>query len=220
MRGRISLFLTLLKQGFDPNQIYRRMMVQSALRGHEQVLDVGCGQSMDLRWFGLEKTTGIEAYRPSYELAVSKKTHGELVFGDVRELDKYFKPGQFEACISVDVIEHVTKEEGLKMMRDMEQIARERIVIITPNGWMNQEHTEEGDLQKHYSAWDAKEMQSYGYEVFGMLGPKSLRAESHDLKYRPKALWGMVSLGAQILWGKQDPVNASSILCIKTKKPA
>lgn len=218
MRNPVSLFFLLLRQGFDPVQIHRRMMIRSVLRGSENVLDVGCGKSMDLRWFGIKHPVGIEAYRPSFEAAKNGNTHDEVILGDVCELDKYFKPHQFDTCISVDVIEHVTKENGLKMMRDMERIATSKVIIVTPNGWMNQEHEVEGDLQKHFSEWDAKEMESYGYKVIGMLGLKALRGDGHALKYRPKFFWGVVSLLTQVFWAKKHSDKAASILCVKNLK--
>jgi hypothetical protein len=218
MRSRLSLLFLFFKQGFDPAQTLRRMMERDALAGCDSVLDVGSGASMDLRWFGVKHCVGIEAYQPDYEKALQNGSHDEMVLGTVCELDKHFKPNQFDACLSVDVIEHVTKEDGLKMMRDMEAIARRKIVIITPNGWLEQHHTEEGDLQVHLSGWEASEMKGYGYRVLGLLGPKFLRGEYHMLKWRPKFFWGLVSMVGHLLWTRWHPSQAASILCVKTKK--
>jgi hypothetical protein len=217
MRSRLSLLFLLIKQGFDPAQALRRMMVRDALAGCDSVLDVGSGASMDLRWFGVKHCVGIEAFKPTYEKALQNGSHDEMVLGNVCELDKHFKPGQFDACLSVDVIEHVTKEDGLKMMRDMEAIARHRVVIVTPSGWLEQHHLEEEDLQVHLSGWEVSEMKGHGYRVLGMLGPKFLRGEYHALKWRPKFFWGTVSLLGHFLWTRWHPSQAVSMLCVKTK---
>jgi hypothetical protein len=59
-------------------------------------------------------------------------------------------------------------------------------------------------------------MRGHGYEVFGMLGPKSLRGEYHLLKRRPKVFWGIVSALDQVVRIHHRPEKAAAILCIKT----
>jgi hypothetical protein len=108
------------------------------------------------------------------------------------------------------------KEDGLKLMRDMETIAKRKVVFFTPNGFLPQRQAHDSDLQAHFSGWEAEEMKRHGYDVIGMLGPKSLRGEYHLLTRRPKILWGMASILSQILWVQRHPEKAAAILCIKT----
>ena len=151
MRGKISLIFLLLKQGFDPGAIVTRLAIRQALKDCDDVLDVGCGRSLSMRWLGVKHPVGIEAYRPAYEEAKRENTHDELICGDVRSLSEHFKPGQFDACIALDVIEHLTKEDGLKLIEQMEKIARRKIIFSTPSGFLPQHHFEHGDLQEHLS---------------------------------------------------------------------
>ncbi len=60
--------------------------------------------------------------------------HAELILGDARGLDRYSKPGQFDTVVSLSVIEHLTKEEGLRMMRSMEKVASRKVIFYTPRG--------------------------------------------------------------------------------------
>jgi hypothetical protein len=220
MRSRIGLIKLLIREGSDPGAIARRLQVRKALIGSERVLDVGCASSMHLRWYGVPYAAGLEGYRPSYEEAKRIGSHDEMVLGDVREVDRFFKPGQFDTCMAVDVIEHLPKEDGLKLMRDLERIASRKVIIITPSGFLPQRQTEAGDLQEHLSGWETEEMRGYGYQVIGLLGPKSLRGEHHHLKYRPKVFWGLISLLGHLLWTRWNPARAASILCIKEKQSA
>ena len=126
MKSRLSLILSLLKKGVEPNAILVRLAFRESLLGCESVLDVGCGSSGQLRLLGAANTTGFEGYQPDFEEARRRNTHDHLVHGDARELSKYFQPRQFDACIALDVIEHFTKEDGLKLMRNMERIAGRR----------------------------------------------------------------------------------------------
>ena len=205
-----------LKERFDPNSALCGRALRNSLSGCDSVLDIGCGASGRLRRLGIRNTTGFEGYKPDYEKAKLLKTHDHLVHGDARELSNIFKPGQFDACVAVDVIEHFTKEDGLKLMQDMERIARKKVVFFTPKGFMSQMHvTAEDDLQMHLSGWEPAEMRGYGYEVIGQLGPQSLRGEGHNLKRRPAVFWSLVSLLGQITWAHSHPDQAAAILCIK-----
>jgi len=217
MRSRIDLILLLAKQGLDPAQILTRLTLREVLKDCDTVLDVGCGKSMNMRWLGVKNSTGIDGYEPDLEEARRCGTHDQLVLGNVCKLDEYFKPDQFDAVVALDVIEHLTKEDGLRMMQAMEKIARRKIIIFTPNGFLPQRHLEKSDLQEHISGWEIAEMQQHGYRVIGMLGPKSLRGEFHNLKGRPKPFWGAVSLLGHLLWTRWIPGGAAAILCVKTK---
>jgi SAM-dependent methyltransferase len=217
MRNMISLSWTLLRNGFDPNAIVTLLELRHALKDCHSVLDVGCGSSSSLRHFGFKSLTGIEGYFPDAEKARKNATHDELLHGDVRQLEKFFQPGRFDACVAMDVIEHLTREDGMELIRDMERIASKKIVFFTPSGFLPQGHTENADLQQHLSGWEPAEMKSLGYSVIGMLGPKSLRGEYHVLRRRPKIFWGLVCILAHFIWTRWRPAGAAAILCVKTK---
>jgi 2-polyprenyl-3-methyl-5-hydroxy-6-metoxy-1,4-benzoquinol methylase len=217
MRSAFHLILLLARQGFDPAQILFRLILRKHLKDCDTVLDVGCGKFMNLRWLGVNNTVGIDGYEPDLNEALRRGTHDKLVLGNVCNLDEHFKPNQFDAVIALDVIEHLTKDDGSRMLQSMERIARRKIIIFTPNGFLPQHHLERSDLQEHLSGWEVSEMQSQGYHVFGLLGPKSLRGEFHVLKGRPKSFFGLVSLTGHFLWTRWFPSRAAAIFCIKTK---
>jgi hypothetical protein len=218
MRSRTQLVIHLFKLGFDPAQILTRLAFRKALQGSDKVLEVGCGKTPNLKWLGIQNSTGIDGYGPYLDEARKENLHSELVLGDVRELDRYFKPGQFDTVIALDVIEHLTKEDGLRMMRSMENIAGRKIIFFTPSGFLPQRSFENNDLQEHLSGWEAGEMEKLGYTVTGLLGPKKLRGEMHVLKGRPRAFWAIISLLGHFLWTRWSPANAAAILCVKIKK--
>ncbi len=115
----------------------------------------------------------------------------------------------------MDLIEHLPKEAGLKLLRDMESVARQQVVIFTPSGFKPQGNKAAGDLEEHLSGWEPKEMRQHGYKVIGALGPKWLRGELHVLKYWPKIFWGLVALLLHLLWTRWRPESAAAILCVK-----
>ena len=215
MRSRTSLISTLLRTRHDPNQILFKLALREALGGCESVLDVGCGVSPTMRQLGVPQSCGAEGYPPSFQEAKRQNTHDQLVQCDVRELSKHFQPRQFDACIALDVIEHLTKADGLKLMADMEKIAKKRVIFFTPSGFLEQHHARNDDLQEHLSGWEAAEMERLGYRVTGQLGPKNLRGSYHVLKRRPAIFWGLVSLLGQCTRSKFHPDEAAAILCVK-----
>ena len=215
MRSRLDLTLGSLRAGYDPNQILVKLALRRALLGCDAVLDVGCGYSPYLRELGVARAVGAEGYAPSAAEARRRNTHDEIVECYVRDLSRSFQPKQFDACIAMDVIEHLTKADGFKLVADMEKLARKRVVFFTPSGFLKQGHTNSDDLQEHLSGWTPAEMEQLGYRVIGLLGPKSLRGEYHRLKRRPNLLWGLVSLAGQCFWSKHHPQTAAAILCVK-----
>ena len=186
--------------------------------GCESTLDIGCGSSGKLRELGTVNTTGFEGYLPDFEEAKRQKTHDNFVQGDARDLARHFQPRSFDACIAIDVIEHLTKEDGLKLMQDMERIARKRVVFFTPKGFLPQRRKASDDLQEHLSGWEPAEMKSHDYEVIGLLGPKSLRTEGHVLKRKPRFFWAIISFIGQFIWSRRHPDTAAAILCVKHLK--
>jgi len=216
MKSATALTFELLKNGCDPAQIVVKLALRKALADCESVLDVGCGSSPTMRLLGVTHPVGFEGYKPAVDEALRLKTHDEMIQGDLRELSKFIKPKQFDACIALDVIEHVVKEDGLKMIKDMEQVARKKVIFFTPCGFLPQRHSANDDLQEHLSGWEPDEMRRHGYHVTGLLGPKKLRGEYHSLKGHPRAFWGMVSLMGHFFSTRNHPEKAAAILCVKT----
>lgn len=215
MRGKLELISLLTRSGSNPSQILVKLGLRKALLGCDSVLDIGSGVALTVRELGVKHSVGAEGYLPALRTAKSLNTHDEYVECDIRNIGKHFQAGQFDACIAMDVIEHLTKAEGLKLMADMERIARKRVVFFTPSGFLPQGNTESGDLQAHNSGWEPEEMEKLGYRVAGCLGLKKLRGEYHRLKYRPKVFWSLVSLFSQIVWTIRYPKDAAAILCVK-----
>ncbi|MBI1841002.1 MAG: class I SAM-dependent methyltransferase [Verrucomicrobia bacterium] len=182
------------------------------------VLDVGCGNASPIQYLGIPNCTGIDGYQPAVDSARKAQTHHNLVVGDIRNLQSVFPKKSFDACIALDVIEHLSKEDGFRLIESMESVARKRVIFLTPNGFLPQRHQSRDDLQEHLSGWSAKEMAKRGFHVIGMLGPKNLRGEFHRINRRPRALWGLVSLFQQLTAIRQDPESAAAILCWKDLK--
>ncbi len=183
------------------------------LKGCASVLDIGCGGGSPLQYIAFKRAVGIDLDPEYIDRAKKNKSHHEYYQDNVLHIKKYFSAKEFDACVALDLIEHLTKQEGLTLIEDMAYLAKKKIIIFTPNGYMNQKN-EEHPLQDHHSGWTATEMKKMGFTVYGMLGPKSLRSDQHVLKGN-KYISGILSEIAQKLYIHNKPEQAAAILCVK-----
>lgn len=184
------------------------------LKDCDSILDIGCGSSSPLRYIECEKSVGVDIYKPALEQAGKNNTHGKFYLCSSKDISKKFKPKQFDCCVGLDLIEHLPKKEGFQLVKDMEILARKKIIIFTPNGFLPQQD-KYNPYQNHRSGWVVDEMINLGFKVIGMFGDKVLKGEGYGLRYKPKILWALVSELTQYLYVKHYPKRAAALLCIK-----
>jgi len=95
--------------------------------------------------------------------------------------------------IALDVLEHLSKEEGYELLKKMERWARKKVIIFTPNGYVYQDGYDNNPFQEHKSGWGVKELEELGFKVFGINGWKKLRGYKASIKYKPSFLWERIS---------------------------
>lgn len=207
--------LKLLSATFPnlPFFIFMRKL-ERVLSGCQSVLDIECGSHSLLALLKFDYTVGLDAYKFNIDKAKRNQTHDKYFFSDARKIKKLFKPKSFDAVIALDFIEHLTKKDGKKLLGDMGKIAKKRIVIFTPNGFLPQK-SKNGSLEEHLSGWDAKEMEKSGYKVYGFYGPKFLRSNDYGIRFKPKLIWGIISEIVNWLYTESHPAKAKAILCVK-----
>lgn len=191
--------------------------LERELVGAKTVLDVGCGSWSPLA--NIKKTfysVGIDIHKPSIEEIKKKKIHDEYSVGDVLKLNKFFKPKSFDAVVALDVVEHFEKKEGLELIKQMESIAKNKIIILTPYGFMKQHPYDGNPYQIHKSGWHIEEFRKMGYKVYGMRGIRFIRGEYATIKYKPWFLWGVLSVISE-LFVYTYPQLAYQLLAIKEK---
>ena len=208
-----------------PERLVRSMLpnpfsgIENAVGRVDSLLDVGCGSASVIKSFKrkIKFTVGVDGHEPSIVESMSQALHNEYRHLDILKIGQTFEPESFDTVLASDVIEHLTKEQGLDLVAQMETIARTRIVIVTPNGSLPQGEYGDNPLQRHQSGWSVKEMRELGYGVVGINGWKALRGEQSVLRFRPRFLWSIVSRLSQYLV-RDHPVLAFQILCTKSKQ--
>lgn len=204
---------------FGHLQDYYDRMLERECVGYKTLLDVGCGADSPVKRFSrrLEKVTGIDSFPPSIDTSRAAGIHHDYKIVNVMDMAKEFPEKSFDVVLAFDVIEHLEKEDGFRLMEMMEKLARKKVIICTPNGFLEQREYDGNRLQVHLSGWEVEEMQRRGYRVQGINGWKPLRGEFAIVKWRPRAFWARVSLMTQAITYNR-PKQAFGILCVKEFK--
>jgi SAM-dependent methyltransferase len=147
------------------------------------VLDIGCGEGeimqiiSDPSW----KVTGIDIYPDSLKAAKKTGVYTELIKGDlIKVCEKLIKEKiKYDLVFCSQVIEHITKEDGEKLLELADKLAKKRIYFGTPLGFMHQPHEfiKGNPHQHHKSGWELEEFTKRGYTVHGV-GFKPIWSES------------------------------------------
>lgn len=184
------------------------------LRSMTSVVDLGCGADSPLKDVDGELyKVGVELFEPALEESKSKGIHDEYVLSDVLQLKEKFDENVFDAAIAIDLLEHLTPEEGRKLISEMEYLARKKIVLFTPNGFVPQEPYNGNPFQTHKSGWSVAELRSLGFEVVGINGWRPLRGERAQF-VGPSHMTRLMSYISQ-RFVSNNPNHAFQLFCYK-----
>lgn len=138
------------------------------------ILDVGCGRCSPLKEIKKESyKVGLDHYEPYISKSKEQSIHNKYVLGDVRALP--FKYKTFECAIATEVLEHLNKEDGLKMLQEMERVAKRKIILTTPNGFLRTyAGPEDNPEETHLCGYTVDELKKIGFKVYGFNGLKVL----------------------------------------------
>ena len=138
-------------------------VVQELVKSDETVLDLGCGlcaPTKTLKCKGMLHCDGFEKYLDQVKKDVM------VCQVDLRSLLP-FPNDSYDVVLLLDVIEHLYKEEARFALLEAERVARKRVIVYTPNGFVKQEH-DAWNLggavwQQHRCGFTLKELEDLGY---------------------------------------------------------
>ncbi len=145
----------------------------------ETILDLGCedGRLLDLLSEGKDwKITGVDIFQKNVRKAAKRKIFVKVVKGDVVEISKKLikQKAKFDVVFCSQVIEHINRKKGEELLSIVDKLARKKIIMGTPRGFMEQPHAFLGDNphQVHKSGWTEVDFKKRGYKVYGIgFGP-------------------------------------------------
>ena len=95
-----------------------------------------------------------------------------FTLGNALDAEKIFGPKSFDVVMAAELLEHLPKEDGPKLLAVCESVARKFVIITTPNGFLEQdpalapnEPWAKNPYQKHLCGWLPHELEALGYEV-------------------------------------------------------
>ena len=192
--------------------------LEKNLKNCNSILDVGCGSNSPLRHVSkVDYCVGVDIFEPWMNKSENNKIHNKYYKLDVLKLDSAFTEKSFDCVVALDLLEHFTKEEGNKLLKIVEKIAKQKVIVFTTNGYNPQHESDNNPWNVHKSGWTVSEMEQKGYQVIGINGLKILKGEYGLLKFRPKFIWFVVTIVTQFLV-RNHPKRAFQILCVKEIK--
>lgn len=162
----------------------------------DSLLDVGCGSASPvyLATRRIPHSVGVDGYAPALEQSRAQGLHRDYRHLDVMTIGDAFKPRSFDVVVCSEVIEHVSKDDGYRLMISLERLARKRVIIATPNGFVPQAAHDGNRLQEHLSGWRVWDFEDRGYRVLGFGGWRPMKGAYADPKWWPKPFWWRVSM--------------------------
>ena len=146
------------------------------------VLDLGCGFG---HWAQLLRThyhsddparravvTGVDVFAPNVEFCRQVGAYASLVAADAVEFLTAQASGAFDTVLATELIEHLPRETGERLLVEAARVAGKVAILSTPNwrylrpgastmtGFNEHEH--------HVSSWTATDFRRHGYAVRGV----------------------------------------------------
>jgi SAM-dependent methyltransferase len=185
-------------RGFED---YVQQMIQ---RGDcHTVLDIGCGPVSGLSRFRPSiRMVGLDVFEQVLAEARAQGRYDDYVLADIlkvssEELLERFGGQPFDLVTLIDVIEHVPKRQGFELLEKCERLTCKYILIVTPNGFLEQGPEYGNEFQRHLSGWFAHDFEGMGYTVHGAVGCKALRGYAGGPRYN--FLW-VDKFNAVVAW--------------------
>jgi len=133
----------------------------------KSILDIGCGRG---KWGYLIKTShkppsfivGGDIDQNNVCFVKEHKIYDYVVQFDGRYLP--FRDKAFDIVLVLEVIEHMEKSDGRKLLNEAERVSKEKVIVSTPlrgaRYWYTAEH--------HPSRWTVSDLRKLGYTVRGV----------------------------------------------------
>jgi len=225
MKKKILNFLyhSAIIKKLIPTLVY---CLQKELANCQTVLDLGCGADSPVQFCkNVRYKVGVEPFKPYLDQAKKKKIHHHYFNNKIEQLKLPKK--SFDAVIIIDVLEHLPKKAGLEILKKTQNWARKKVIVTTPNGFVDQKEIDSNPHQKHLSGWTNKEMNKLGFKGYGLAGIKWLRTErvedtansdlTSSIRFQPKFFWFIIASLSQI-FTYRFPKLAFEFFCVKRLK--
>jgi SAM-dependent methyltransferase len=135
------------------------------------IIDLGCGfgtwghtiRSMVIQGGNRAYIVGCDIFRPFLVRNKKYNAYDDLVLCDARYLP--FQPKSADIVLSFEMIEHMNKTSGIAFLISLDHLSKDRIVLSTPCGFLEQHDISETLFEEHKSFWSDKDFAENGFQV-------------------------------------------------------
>ena len=192
-------------QWFDRNTLLR--IIRYWIREVDVVLDIGCG----IRPQGFFKPKLHLCSEPHGEyVEVLRQKSAEwtniaVLQATAQEVVKFFPDKSLDSVFMLDVLEHLDKEDGERLIGQCERIARRQIIVFAPLGFVPQEfHPAEKDgwglhgavWQTHRSGWRPEDF-DVSWSIFASTEFHLTNGKGEPLNPPAGAFWAIKNLDTE-----------------------
>lgn len=191
----------------------RQYQLRRLLRDCESVLDLGCGDNSPLQLLArIPNSVGVDIFPAALSESRRKGVHDHYVQGDLRQLP--FRDQCVDCVLLSHVVEHLTKVEACELLQRIECLAKKRMVLFLPNGFVWQDAYDGNPWQIHMSEWSVTDFKTLGYKVRGLSGLRQLKGYMSRVRYRPQCIWKAMSHLTEVVVYFL-PQFSFELLCVK-----
>jgi 2-polyprenyl-3-methyl-5-hydroxy-6-metoxy-1,4-benzoquinol methylase len=199
--------------------------IESNLKDCDTALDIGCGPDSPIKHCkNLSYTVGVEPFNDYIEISKKKKIHNKYINKNILDLE--FEKNTFDAVLMIDIIEHMEKDKAKELIIKATKWAKKKVIVSTPNGFIEQGELDENSLQKHLCGFTVDDLNHMGFKCRGMAGLKFFRKDQETLKmdrellnnirFKPKIFFFILTSVSQIIF-YWFPKFSFSLFAIKLK---
>lgn len=135
------------------------------------LLDAGCGRgiigALCRIYRDPRRLLGIDAHAPSLGLCRRLGLYDEYLEWDLARVPLPCPDREFDVATCIEVIEHLPRPSGERLLDELERVAR-RVIVSTPGRFFEQEPFDGNPYQHHLSAWSVSDFRRRGYAVYGV----------------------------------------------------
>jgi SAM-dependent methyltransferase len=191
-----------------------------------RIADLGCGSGE--YWNKRPMKVILEKYVSELWLVDASKEFDSKVFEAVSKISRVsgalpealmnVNENFFDLTIALDLIEHLPKSEGFKLLYEVDRVTMLKSLFFTPNGFLWQPPSENNVFNAHLSGWTPSEFRSFGWsKVLGLTGLKKNYGPYGARKKRFNYLtYAFHLISLPII--RKNPRMAFSFLAIKQQK--
>lgn len=135
------------------------------------IFDVGCGRGRYSPFLKplSSKLVGCDIHSPSLEVCKYRNCYDELFNYDLRN-PLPLPDRSFDVSVCFETLEHLSKEESLILLEELERITKRLVVVSTPTRFISQDKDKvfNNPYAQHRCLWSLRDFKTRGYKVRGL----------------------------------------------------